>query len=69
MKKIRDCIGHLACCGDAKTGYITSLYKGHRTSTYLAVGETFTIERPDTKTEITRITDSTFRVVSHPIAA
>lgn len=69
MEEIRDCIGHLACCGDAKTGYITSLYKGHRTSTYLSVGETFVVERSDSKTEITRISDSEFRVASRRKAA
>lgn len=69
MEKIRDCIGHLACCGDAKTGYVTSLYKGHRTNTYLSVGETFVVERSDSKTEITRISDSEFKVVSHHNAA
>lgn len=43
MEEIRDCLGRLACCGDASTGYVSSLYKGHRTTAYLAIGETFTV--------------------------
>jgi hypothetical protein len=64
MEDIRDCSGHLMCRGDARTGFVSSLYKGHRTTAHLAVGETFTVERNDTKTEITRIDDSTFKVKS-----
>lgn len=64
MEDIRDCSGHLMCRGDARTGFVSSLYKGHRTTAHLAVGETFTVERNDIKTEITRIDDSTFKVKS-----
>ena len=45
MEEIRDCLGRLACCGNAATGYVSSLYKGHRTTAYLSIGETFTVER------------------------
>lgn len=69
MNEIRDCHGRLACCGDATTGYISSLYKGHRTTTYLSLGETFTIERDNTRTEVTRVTTSDFKVRSYKIAA
>lgn len=34
MEEIRDCLGRLACCGNAATGYVSSLYKGHRTTAY-----------------------------------
>ena len=44
MEEIRDCLGRLACCGNAATGYVSSLYKGHRTTAYLSIGETFTVE-------------------------
>ena len=64
MEDIRDCSGHLICHGDAITGFVFSLYKGHRIIAHLAVGETFTVERNDTKTKITRIDDSTFKVNS-----
>lgn len=64
MEDIRDCSGHLICRGDARTGFVSSLYKRHRTTAHLAVSETFTVERKDTKTEITRIYDSTFTVNS-----
>jgi len=69
MEEIRDCIGHLACCGDASTGFVTSLYKGHRTSAYLAVGESFTVEGRNTRTIVTRATDKAFHIVSYHIAA
>lgn len=69
MEEIRDCLGRLACCGDAATGYISSLYKGHRTTAYLSVGETFIVERDPTRTEVTRITTSAFEVHSYKIAA
>lgn len=65
MEDIRDCIGHLMCRGDAHTGLVSSLYKGQRTTTHLAVGETFIVERNDTTTEITRIDDSSFNVKSY----
>ena len=68
MDDIRDCAGHLMCKGDAKTGLVSSSYKGHRTTAHLAVGETFTVERNDIRTEITRTDDTTFKVDSHPIA-
>lgn len=45
IEEIRDFRSRLACCGDAATGYISSLYKGHRTTAYLAIGETFTVEK------------------------
>lgn len=65
MEDIRDCIGHLMCRGDARTGLVSSLYKGQRTTAHLAVGETFTVERNKTTTEITRINDSSFRIKSY----
>lgn len=69
MEDIRDCSEHLICRGDARTGFVSSLYKGHLTTAHLAVGETFTIEKNDAKTEITRIDDSTFKVNSFQKAA
>ena len=69
MEEIRDCLGRLACCGNAATGYVSSLYKGHRTTTYLSIGETFTVERDNTITVVTRITTSAFKVRSYRIAA
>ena len=69
MEEIRDYRGRLACCGNAATGYISSLYKGHRTTVYLSVGETFTVERDDAKTDVTRVTTSSFKVCSYKIAA
>ena len=69
MEEIRDCLGRLACRGDAAAGYISSLYKGHRTTAHLSVGETFTVERDNTRTEVTRVTTSAFKVRSYITAA
>ena len=69
MEEIRDCLGRLACCGNSETAYISALYKGHRTTAYLSVGETFTIERDNTRTEVTRVTASAFKVRSYRTAA
>lgn len=69
MEEIRDCHGRLACCGDATTGYISSLYKGHRTTAFLAVGETFTVERDDARTDVIRISASAFKVKRYRKAA
>ena len=69
MEEIRDCLGRLACRGNAATGYVSSLYKGHRTTAYLSVGETFTVERDNTRTEVTRVTTSAFKVRSYKTAA
>ena len=54
MILIRDCLGRLVCKGDPETGLIECLYKGNKTSTVLADGETFTIERQDIVTTITK---------------
>ncbi|MCF0134308.1 MAG: hypothetical protein HUJ72_10615 [Blautia sp.] len=69
MIEIRDCLGRLACCGDPATGYISSLYKGHRTTAYLAIGEIFTVERDVTRTDVIRISSAEFEIHSCKIAA
>lgn len=69
MEEIRDCLGRLACCGDASTGYVSSLYKGHRTTAYLAVGETFTVERDLTRTNVTRASATSFEIHRYKKAA
>ena len=69
MEEIRDCLGRLACCGDASTGYVSSLYKGHRTTAYLAIGETFTVERDQTRTDVTRLSATSFEIPRYKKAA
>lgn len=62
MEEILDCLDRLVCCGDARSGYVSSFYKGHRTTVYLAIGETFTVERDNTATDVTRVSDSSFSI-------
>jgi len=62
---LRDCIGRIACKGDAATGLVETLYKGHRTRTKIPIGEKFIIEREDTITTVTRINTMAFQVESH----
>ena len=69
MEEIRGCLGRLACCGNAATGYVSSLYKGHRTTAYLSICETLTVERDNTITVATRINTSAFKVRSYRIDA
>lgn len=69
MEDIRDCLGRLACCGDASTGNVSSLYKGHRTTAYLAIGETFTVERDQTRTDVTRSSATSFEIHRYKKAA
>lgn len=69
MEILRDCIGRIACKGDATTGLIETLYKGHKTRTKIPIGEKFIIEREDTVTTITRINTTAFQVESHRCAA
>lgn len=65
MEILRDCIGRIACKGDAATGLVETLYKGHRTRTKIPIGEKFIIEREDTITTVTRINTMAFQVESH----
>lgn len=64
-----DCLGRLVCMGNPKTGLVECLYKGHKTSAVLAVGETFTIERQDIVTIIRRVAERDFKVESRKKAA
>lgn len=65
METIRDCLGRIACKGDPKTGLVECLYKGNKTSTILAVGEAFTVEREDTITEVIFTRNKKFQVNYH----
>ena len=62
MEEIKDKKGKLICKGDPTTGTIESVYKGFRSSTNLPVGGSFTIEKEDTLTIITRTTAERFDV-------
>ncbi len=65
MILFRDCLGRLACKGDPVTGLVECVYKGNKTSTVLATGETFTVERQNVVTTVTKIAEHEFSVVSH----
>lgn len=65
MQELRDCKGRIACMGNAATGLVECLYKGHRTRTRLDVGDKFTVEREGIETIITRVSDMAFAVDSH----
>lgn len=67
MEELHDCRNRLVCMGDSTTGLVESLYKGHKTSTYLSIGEKFVIERQDVTTTITLTSNGTFSVESHII--
>ena len=69
MKSFHDCKGRLACKGDPQTGYVERLYKGNKTSTILAIGETFTIECQGVKTNIIRTCASYFTIESYKMTA
>ena len=69
MEKIRDCIGRIACKGDAATGLIETVYKRQKTRTKIPVGEKLIIERENTVTTVTRINSNAFHVESHNYVA
>lgn len=64
-----DCLGRLACKGNPETGLVECLYKGNKTSAILAIGESFTVERQDIVTIITRVAAHDFKVDSRKTAA
>ena len=69
MIPLYDCIGRMACKGNPMTGFVECLYKGNKTSTVLAIGDSFTVERQGIVTVVTRIEQSQFDVSSHKAAA
>jgi hypothetical protein len=50
--------------GNPESGLVECLYKGNKTSAVLAIGESFTVERQDIVTIITRVTAHDFKVES-----
>ena len=65
MIPLHDCLGRLACMGNPNTGFVECVYKGHKTSTKLEIGESFTVERQNVVTVITRTPNNRFDVCSH----
>ena len=65
MQELRDCKGRIACMGNASTGFVECLYKGHKTRTHLNIGDNFIVEREGIETIITRVSDMAFAVDSH----
>lgn len=68
MEQLHDCKHRLVCMGDPRSGLVESMYKGHKTSTYLSVGKVFTIERQGIVTNISLTRNGTFSVESHVVA-
>lgn len=68
MVEFRDCKGRLAATGDSKTGTVENRYKGQKTKAKIRIGESFTIERENVITIITRISTTAFSVKSHLLA-
>lgn len=64
MILIHDCCGRLACKGNPETGLVECLYKGHKTSTVLSVGDSFKVERQGIETTIMRVSAERFKVES-----
>lgn len=69
MIPLHDCLGRLACMGNPITGFVECVYKGHKTSTTLEIGESFTVERQNTITIITRLSNNHFDICSHRTVA
>jgi len=65
LKDIRDCCGRIACKFDVNSGFVEVVYKRIKTSTQIAIGGAFRIEREGVITLITRNSDATFFVESH----
>ena len=65
MQELRDCKGRIACMGNASTGFVECLYKGHKTRAHLNIGDNFIVEREGIETIITRVSDMAFAVDSH----
>ncbi len=65
MIQFYDCKNRLVCKGDPVSGFVESIYKGHKTSTFLEPGEVFVIERQGVVTNISRTTDKKFVVESY----
>lgn len=59
---ICDSLGRLAFKLETDTWYVEASYKGCKTKTHLALGETFTIERQGQVTSVTRIDNLNFEV-------
>lgn len=62
MEQIRDYAGRLTFILDPKTWMVEHFYKGCKTKASLEPGCSFTVEREDAVTTITRISNSEYRV-------
>lgn len=69
MMEIRDCLGRIACKGNATTGLVEVAYKHCTTSIKLSVGGTIKIEREGVVTLVTRISTTAFNIESRPCVA
>lgn len=64
MELIRDCLGRVVCKGDASSGFIEIRYRGLTVQAILAIGNSYTVERENIVTIITRTSKLRFSVSS-----
>ena len=69
LKRYNDCRERCACFADAATGEVAHEYKHVKTTTRIPIGGTYRIERDDTVTILTRVSEQEFSVDSHVKAA
>ncbi len=69
IKVVKNLDRHVICYVNTATWEVTSKYKGQTITTILGVGETLNIERDGTRTDITRISETEFRVKRYLKAA
>ena len=65
MIPLYDCLGRIACKGNPDTGLVECIYKGNKTSAVLEIGESFTVERQNIVTVITRTGINQFEINSN----
>jgi len=67
MEILRDCIGRIACKGDAETGLIEVIFKRCKTTTQIPIGGSLCIERDNIVTKINRLNYFTFHIESNEV--
>ena len=64
MEQIRDFLGRVVCKGDASSGFIEIRYRDLTVQAILAIGDSYTVERENVVTIITRASRLRFSVSS-----
>ena len=69
LKPYFDCRNRCVCYADASTGLVEHEYKHVKTSTCIPIGGIYRIERENTITILTRISEREFQINSYKTAA